>query len=646
MKHLRRVLLTLMIMSALIIGCSAQVFADEGGYTIKNYEVNAVLHDNNVVSVTEKITVNFYHLRHGIYRTIPVIYQATRDNGDGNKLYTYKCKVENIKVKGGEWTKESNDYAYIDIKIGDKKERIKGNKTYVISYDYKTPDDRVSTGDMLYFSLLGDMWNTKTDKFTFSMKFDKALKVDELNNIQVYSGPKGERSNALEVKYKATKNKIYGSVKNVPANNAITLYAPLREGYYKGEMRQTMLPSIAFLILMLLAIALTVYLVIKGRHKMAKVEICALAPDKLCPAEIGTIIDETVDDEDVLSLIPWFAQQGYLTIEEREKPEAKLKRNKTYAVLHKVQNLPEDAPFYQKAFFMGLFSNGDTCDLSNMDESFASDFDLTKSELQKIFRNNRKLSTGGTEAMALSVLIALAGAGFVTFSNYMGIIDIWVGALISAAMIISIGVFAQQQARYGRYGKGKIGRIGIMLLLSLVAIGSAMLFCDNDASMFPLSFIGVAMLLASIGAVLTGFIIRPTEYKQQMMSKVVGFKKFIHSAEIADLEDMQKSNPNYFYEVLPYAMAFGMGVGWAKRFMKVKTQPKKPEWYTPATTTQLVADLADVAADTLFDILHLTKSIETNVSAPITHSVDSSKSSSSDGGSSGGGGGGGGGGSW
>ncbi|MBQ0078478.1 MAG: DUF2207 domain-containing protein, partial [Eubacterium sp.] len=631
MKHLRRVFLTLLIMATFIIGCSGQAFADDGGYTVKSYDVQSTLHENNVVSVTEKITVNFNHLRHGIYRTIPTAMYVTRDDGNGPKLYTYKCKVDNIEVSGDKWKTDNSSYTYMDIIIGDEDKRIKGKKTYTIKYDYHMPDDRVANGDILYFSVLGDMWNTKTNKFTFSMKFDKALKVDELNNLQIYSGPKGERSNALDVTYKATKNKVSGTVKDIPANNAITVYAPLREGYYSGEMRQTKAASIAFFILMLMLIAATIYIAIKNKRKRPAPELCALAPDKLCPAEIGTIIDETVDNEDVLSLIPWFAQQGYLTMEERTNSEAKLKRNQTYVVLHKVQSLPEDAPFYQKAFFSGLFSEGNTCDLSKLPSSFASDFDMAKGELEHIFKNNRKLSTGGALAMVMLILISLAEVGFITFSSYLGISDMWIGGLVAAAGFVLAGIFAHMQSRFGRYAKGKIIRILIIIGCLLGSLVVAWAFCDEASSMFSMTFMLVTVVVAYIGSILTAFIIRPTDYKLSMIGRVDGFKKFIRSAEIADLEEMQGSNPNYFYEVLPYAMAFGMAAGWAKRYRKLKVQPAQPSWYVQQSTAAAVTELAEAAVDTLFDITHLTKSIETNVTSQISHEVDAAKASSGSG---------------
>ena len=48
------------------------VQADEAGYTIQDYAVQATYHSNNTISVNETIAVNFTESRHGIYRNIPL----------------------------------------------------------------------------------------------------------------------------------------------------------------------------------------------------------------------------------------------------------------------------------------------------------------------------------------------------------------------------------------------------------------------------------------------------------------------------------------------------------------------------------------------------------------------------------------------
>lgn len=40
-------------------------------------------------------------------------------------------------------------------------------------------------------------------------------------------------------------------------------------------------------------------------------------PKDMDPAMVGTIVDESVDQEDLMALIPYWASKGYLTISEK-----------------------------------------------------------------------------------------------------------------------------------------------------------------------------------------------------------------------------------------------------------------------------------------------------------------------------------------
>ena len=62
----------------LCFGC-IDIYADDGGYTIDNYTVNATYNSDNTIDVKEVIDVNFSSYRHGIYRNIPETMYINRD---------------------------------------------------------------------------------------------------------------------------------------------------------------------------------------------------------------------------------------------------------------------------------------------------------------------------------------------------------------------------------------------------------------------------------------------------------------------------------------------------------------------------------------------------------------------------------------
>ena len=127
-----------------------------------------------------------------------------------------------------------------------------------------------------------------------------------------------------------------------------------------------------------------------------------------------------------------------------------------------------------------------------------------------------------------------------------------------------------------------------------------------------------------------------TDYRIDMMGRLLGFKEFIETAEKENLERLQMEDAKYFYRVLPYAMVFGLARKWAKKFRTITVE--KPDWYSTAGVYN---------GNTFTD--HLVSSVNDTVRSHVSscsHSSSSSGGHHGGGGFSGGGGGGGGGGSW
>ena len=117
-----------------------------------------------------------------------------------------------------------------------------------------------------------------------------------------------------------------------------------------------------------------------------------------------------------------------------------------------------------------------------------------------------------------------------------------------------------------------------------------------------------------------------------LYGKIKGFKKFLETSEKNQLESMVMQNPQYFYDILPYAYVLGISSKWIKKFETISLQ--SPTWYDSPTGFN-VTSFGTFMNNTM-------SSAEQSMSS----SPSSSSGGSSGGGSSGGGSGGGGGGSW
>ena len=174
------------------------------------------------------------------------------------------------------------------------------------------------------------------------------------------------------------------------------------------------------------------------------------------------------------------------------------------------------------------------------------------------------------------------------------------------------------------------------------------LFILFHASMFYTSLIGsyiigtlpivniiIAIICSVIIIVISGKFNYRTEFGNKIYGRIIGFKKFLETAEKDQLEHLVMENPAYFYDILPYTYVLGVSDKWIKKFESIAIEPA--DWYESSATFNIIT----------FNSC-LTSAMRT---ARMSYSSSSGGSSfsgggSSGGGSSGGGSGGGGGGSW
>ena len=68
---------------------------------------------------------------------------------------------------------------------------------------------------------------------------------------------------------------------------------------------------------------------------------------------------------------------------------------------------------------------------------------------------------------------------------------------------------------------------------------------------------------------------------QVIKGQLLGLKKFIQVAEKNRLEMLVEENPEYFYDILPYAYILGVSDKWIKQFESIVTLD--PKWYVGKT---------------------------------------------------------------
>ncbi len=132
---------------------------------------------------------------------------------------------------------------------------------------------------------------------------------------------------------------------------------------------------------------------------------------------------------------------------------------------------------------------------------------------------------------------------------------------------------------------------------------------------------------------------RPSEEKQALRSRLLGFKMYLSAAEEKQLQHFNPPamTPEVFEKYLPYAIAFDVEEVWGERFQQLINRVLVDPNYHPGWYNGSISNFRSFS-------VHMNKSFSSSVSSSST--PPSKSGGSGGGGFSGGGGGGGGGGGW
>lgn len=281
-------------------------------YVIDKYDINIFVNENNTFDITETITVHYNVSRHGIIRTIPLKNTIARLDGTSS---TNRAQVTNVSVDNEYKTsKENGNY---NLKIGSAKHTVVGEQNYVIKYTYNIGKDPIKDYDELYYNIIGSEWDTVIGNVTFSITMPKEFDSSKLG---FSSGRKGSTDNS-KVEYSISGNKITGSYNGIlGVGEALTIRCELPEGYFVGAKSALSLSIYLMFGIPILGLIISFILwFIFGRDEKIIETVEFYPPEGLNSLEIGFLYKGGANNKDVVSLLIYLANKGYIKITETEE---------------------------------------------------------------------------------------------------------------------------------------------------------------------------------------------------------------------------------------------------------------------------------------------------------------------------------------
>ncbi|MCH5316776.1 MAG: DUF2207 domain-containing protein [Eubacterium sp.] len=340
---------------AVLLSVSLTAFADDfdepkypgRDYYISAYDIQIDVLENNVLNVTEHISVYFNLYSHGIFRYIPVSNYIEREDGSYGNI---KAKIRNVKVSDPVDTYyEDGNYV---LQIGDGDVTIIGPKDYTISYSYVMGRDIGEGFDELYYNIIGTGWETNIENVTFTINMPKEFDESKLGFSAGYYGTAG----VTDIEYSVNGHQISGRLtENLAPRQAFTVRLELPEGYFYFNYA-AFYAMLALIVLVPVAALIAVAVLWKkyGKDKKIVKVVEFYPPEGMSSLDVAYWYKGAAVETDVIPLMIELANEGYININQIEKkkrfgkPEFLIERVKDY----------DGGDISKRIFFKGLFKCG------------------------------------------------------------------------------------------------------------------------------------------------------------------------------------------------------------------------------------------------------------------------------------------------
>ena len=277
-----------------------------------------------------------------------------------------------------------------------------------------------------------------------------------------------------------------------------------------------------------------------------------------------------------LCVLSW-AQMGYLTIQTDGRGRVRL---------HKRMEMGNERSELENKLFRSLFGKSNLADATGY--RYAQLFRKAMAYRAGASITYKQGSGNPQIFRYVSVIIGTLGGislalAFANETAWQVLLSIFFGALGTVAAWQLQGV-----------AKGIFHRNKLPLLISL-GCGLVWFLLNLLAGEMTTGLLVVlSQLLAGLAAAFGG---RKTESGQQTMSEILGLRKFMRTASKEELDRITDSNPHYFYDLAPFALALDVDRTFARRFGSVRL-PECPYLSTGSDDRMSVKEWAQLLRDT------------------------------------------------
>ena len=337
-------------------------------FVIRNYTINVTFSAEGHADFEEVIEVEFSQPRHGIFRFIPL-----RSEVNGEKVDRI---IRDIDVDGFKFSRSKENHNLV-LKIGDKDVYVDGRQVYRIRYRVLNPLNFFDEHTEFYWDLTGNQWPVVIEACTFQLQFPNNVRLTN-DDVRYYTGRSGSTTQNADVH--VSSNSIVGNTtEQLMPEEGLTVairvpkdaFEAMSDWKYFLARHGLLFAPLAFLFGGVLALFI-------ARNRRQTIMTEYFPPDNISPAIAGGFVDHSVDNNDVLCLIPHLANKRFLRMEAEEGGFLK----KDQITFYKLKESDASLLPFEQEFHNALFSSGSRVELKSLKDSFYVHMNAVKSSVK------------------------------------------------------------------------------------------------------------------------------------------------------------------------------------------------------------------------------------------------------------------------
>ena len=289
-------------------------------------------------------------------------------------------------------------------------------------------------------------------------------------------------------------------------------------------------------------------------------------PEGLNAGELGVRL--TMAGTDLTSMVFSWAQLGYILIQLDE-------RGRVW--LHKKMDMGNERTAFEAKAFQALFGRRDIADATGKRYAELAARLMNANPSKKTLNHPKG---GNVKIFRYAMCGVMFFCGVCYAMNFTGLAAMQVILSIFLGAVGAVAGWLIQSGMYRIHLRDKSPLI-LSLVLALIWFGLGLW-----AGAWIVGLVcSLSQLLAGLMAAYGG---RRTELGRQNAIQILGLHVYLRKADRAELKRIQENDPEYFYNLLPYALALGVEKSFASRF-GTKKMPACP-YFTCGIQTRMTAE--------------------------------------------------------